>query len=95
MEALSIVDGYSRPIHLLVTDVVMPDIRGTEVAQRLVKYRPSTQIIYISGYPDEEITDSSAAFLQKPFRMQELGAKIRHMLDQSRASGSLSSTRNA
>jgi two-component system, cell cycle sensor histidine kinase and response regulator CckA len=86
MEALSIVDGYPRPIHLLVTDVVVPDIRGTEVAQRLLKCRPSTQIIYISGYPDEEITDSSAAFLQKPFRMQELGAKIRHMLDQSRAS---------
>jgi two-component system, cell cycle sensor histidine kinase and response regulator CckA len=86
MEALSIVDGYPKPIHLLVTDVVVPDIRGTEVAQRLLKCRPSTQIIYISGYPDEEITDSSAAFLQKPFRMQELGAKIRHMLDQSRAS---------
>jgi len=86
MEALSIVDGYPRPIHLLVTDVVMPDIRGTEVAERLLKCRPSTQIIYISGYSDEEITDSSAAFLQKPFRMQELGAKIRNMLDKSRAS---------
>jgi two-component system cell cycle sensor histidine kinase/response regulator CckA len=86
MEALSIVDGYPRAIHLLVTDVVMPDIRGTEIAQRLLKCRPSTQIIYISGYPDEEITDASTAFLQKPFRMQELGAKIRHMLDKSRAS---------
>jgi two-component system, cell cycle sensor histidine kinase and response regulator CckA len=86
MEALSIVDGYPRPIHLLVTDVVMPDIRGTEVAERLLKCRPSTQIIYISGYSDEEITDSSAAFLQKPFRMQELGAKIRNMLDKNRAS---------
>jgi two-component system cell cycle sensor histidine kinase/response regulator CckA len=86
IEALSIVDGYPRAIHLLVTDVVMPDIRGTEIAQRLLKCRPSTQIIYISGYPDEEITDASTAFLQKPFRMQELGAKIRHMLDKSRAS---------
>ena len=86
MEALSIVDGHPGPIHLLVTDVVMPDIRGTEVAERLLKCRPSTQIIYISGYSDEEITDSSAAFLQKPFRMQELGAKIRNMLDKSRAS---------
>ena len=86
MEALSIVDGYPRPIHLLVTDVVMPDIRGTEVAERLLKCRPSTQIIYISGYSDEEITDSTVAFLQKPFRMQELGAKIRNILDKSRAS---------
>lgn len=86
MEALSMVDSYPRSIHLLVTDVVMPDIRGTEVAERLLKCRPSTQIIYISGYSDEEITDSSAAFLQKPFRMQELGVKIRNMLDKSRAS---------
>jgi PAS domain S-box-containing protein len=86
MEALSIVDGYPRSIHLLVTDVVMPDIRGTEVAERLLKCWPSMPIIYISGYSDEEITDSSAAFLQKPFRMQELGAKIRSMLDKSRAS---------
>jgi hypothetical protein len=52
----------------------------------LLKCRPSTQNIFISGYPDEEITDSSAAFLPKPFRMQELGAKIRHMLDKCRAS---------
>jgi PAS domain S-box-containing protein len=86
MEALSLVDRCTQPIHLLVTDVVMPDIRGTELAERLLKCRPNTQVIYISGYSDAEITDSGAAFLQKPFRMQELGAKIREMLDKSRAS---------
>ena len=86
MEALSLVDRCPQPIHLLVTDVVMPDIRGTELAERLLKCRPNTRVIYISGYSDEEITDSAAAFLQKPFRMQELGAKIREMLDKSRAS---------
>jgi PAS domain S-box-containing protein len=86
MEALSLVDRCPQPIHLLVTDVVMPNIRGTELAERLLKCRPNTQVIYISGYSDEEITDSAAAFLQKPFRMQELGAKIREMLDESRDS---------
>jgi PAS domain S-box-containing protein len=86
MEALSLVDRCPQPIHLLVTDVVMPDIRGAELAERLLKCRPNTRVIYISGYLDEEITDSAAAFLQKPFRMQELGAKIREMLDKSRAS---------
>jgi CheY-like chemotaxis protein len=86
MEALSLVDRCPEPIHLLVTDVVMPNIRGTELAERLLKCRPNTQVIYISGYSDEEITDSAAAFLQKPFRMQELGAKIREMLDESRDS---------
>jgi PAS domain S-box-containing protein len=86
MEALSLVDRCPQPIHLLVTDVVMPNIRGTELAERLLKCRPNTRVIYISGYSDEEITDSAAAFLQKPFRMQELGAKIREMLDKSRDS---------
>jgi len=86
MEALSLVDRCSLPIHVLVTDVVMPDIRGTELSGRLLKCRPNVQVIYVSGYSDEEIKDSAVAFLQKPFRMQELGAKIRQMLDESHAS---------
>jgi FixJ family two-component response regulator len=48
--------------------------------------RPNVQVIYVSGYSDEEINDSAVAFLEKPFRMQELGAKIRQMLDESHAS---------
>ena len=86
MEALSLVDRCSLPIHVLVADVVMPDIRGTELAGRLLTCRPNVQVIYVSGYSDEEIKDSAVAFLQKPFRMQELGAKIRQMLDESHAS---------
>ena len=83
-EAISLATHYPEKIHLLVTDVVMPDIRGTEVADRLLKDRPDIHIIYISGYLDEEITDPAAAFLQKPFGMQELGAKIRNILDENR-----------
>jgi FixJ family two-component response regulator len=86
MEALSLVDRCSLPIHILVTDVVMPDIRGTELAERLLTCRPNVQVIYISGYSDEEINDAAVSFLQKPFRMQELGAKIRQMLDEGHAS---------
>jgi FixJ family two-component response regulator len=86
MEALSLVDRCSLPIHVLVTDVVMPDIRGTELAERLLTYRPNVRVIYVSGYSDQEINDSAVVFLQKPFRMQELGAKIRQMLDESQAS---------
>lgn len=84
-EALSLLETYADTIHMLVTDVVMPEARGTEVAERSAKCRPDMQVIYISGYLDEEITDSSASFLQKPFGMQELGAKIRTALDMSRA----------
>lgn len=85
-EALSLATRYSDAIHLLLTDVVMPDIRGTEVADRLLEDRPDIRIIYISGYLDEEVTGSGVAFLQKPFGMQELGAKIRSILDGSCAS---------
>ena len=86
LEALSLVDGYPGPIHLLVTDLVMPGIRGTEFAERLLERRPNVPVIYISGYSDEEITDPAAAFIQKPFRLQELGAKIRSILDRIRSS---------
>jgi FixJ family two-component response regulator len=67
-------------------DVVMPGIRGTEVAERLLNSRPNTQVLYVSGYSQDEITNPAAAFLQKPYRMEQLGAKIRNMLDKARAS---------
>ena len=86
LEALSLVDAHPEPIHLLVTDLVMPGIRGTEVAARLLDRRPNMQVIYISGYSEEEINDSAGTFIQKPFRLQELGAKIRSMLDSARTS---------
>ena len=86
LDALSLVKDYSQPIDLLLTDVVMPGIRGTELAERLLKDRPNTRILYVSGYPEAEITDPAATFLQKPFPMEELGAKIRQTLDKSRVS---------
>lgn len=86
VEALALVQASSEPIHLLLTDVIMPGMRGTELAHRLLKDRPRTQVLYVSGYPEEEIEDPAAVFLQKPFPMEDLGAKIRDLLDKSRAS---------
>jgi CheY-like chemotaxis protein len=86
LEALSLAQDYLLPIHMLLTDVVMPGIRGTELAERLLKQRPGTQVLYISGYPEEEIADPAAAFLQKPFPMEALGARMRQMFDKGRAS---------
>jgi two-component system cell cycle sensor histidine kinase/response regulator CckA len=86
MQALTVAEDYRPPIHLLLTDVVMPGIRGTELAERLLKLRPGIRILYVSGYPEEEIADPAAAFLQKPFLMEVLGAKMREMFDKGRAS---------
>jgi DNA-binding NtrC family response regulator len=52
----------------------------------LLKERPGTQVLYVSGYPEDEIADSAAAFLQKPFPMEELGSKIRQLIEKGRAS---------
>ncbi len=86
LEALSLARDYPQPIHLLLTDVVMPGIRGTDLAERLLRERPDIRILYVSGYPEQEMSDPPAALLQKPFPMEELGSKIRQLLDNSRTS---------
>ena len=85
-EALALAENYSGPIHLLLTDVIMPGMRGTELAARLQAKRPEVRVLYVSGYPEEEITDPDAAFLEKPFPMEELGFRLRRLLDKNRAS---------
>jgi len=85
-DAFQIAKSYSMRIHLLLTDVVMPGIRGTELAQRLLSDRPDLRVLFVSGYPEEGIADPSTAVLQKPFPMHELGARIREILDKTRAS---------
>jgi len=85
-EALVIGDDYEGPIHLLVTDMVMPKMSGRELATRFTEWRPSMKTLFISGYTDNEISsqdveDSGVAFLQKPFTPRQLAAKVREVLD--------------
>jgi len=86
-EALQVADEYKHPIHLLLTDVVMPNLGGRELAHRLVEPRPEMKVLFMSGYPDHatwssELTDNSAAVLQKPFPLEMLAQKIRSVLDE-------------
>ncbi len=85
-EALALANSYSEKIDLLLTDVIMPGMRGTELAGRLQAERPEMQVLYMSGYPEEEIPDVDVAFLEKPFPMEVLGFRIRHLLDKGRKS---------
>lgn len=74
------------PIHLLITDMLMPEMNGSELASRLLSTRPNLPVLYISGYSDDEARrlgkiEQPAEFLQKPFRPDALLAKARQILD--------------
>jgi PAS domain S-box-containing protein len=82
-EALERAGRHPGPIHLLVTDMVMPGIGGRELAQRLGG-RPRPKVLYISGYTSEDMASTLApgqAFLQKPFSGAVLAQKVRDLLD--------------
>jgi len=87
-EALTFSDSFDREISLLVTDVVMPGMSGSELAEILGTRRPTTRVLFMSGYTDEAIVhhgvlDGVAEFIGKPFTPQELAHKIRGVLEGS------------
>ena len=84
-EALLTCERHPGPIHLMVTDVVMPQMSGRELADRLTPLRPEMKIIYMSGYTEDAlvqhgVADFSVAFLQKPFKPIELARQVRAVL---------------
>jgi PAS domain S-box-containing protein len=85
-EALDVVGRHAGPIHVLVTDVVMPQMGGPALARQLVRLRPDLKVLYVSGYTDDEVlshgvAQGSAAFLQKPFTEALLLHRVRKVLD--------------
>jgi PAS domain S-box-containing protein len=85
-EALEVSHQTAGPIHLLVTDVVMPQMSGRELAQRLATLRPDLKVLYMSGYTDDAIVRhgvlaAGIAFLSKPFTPDALALKVREVLD--------------
>ena len=88
-EAVPLGIDYEEPIDLLVTDVVMPGLTGTELAARLERQSPRMRVLYISGYSQhagiqQELVEPGAPFLQKPFSSDALARKVREVLDESR-----------
>jgi signal transduction histidine kinase/CheY-like chemotaxis protein len=85
-EALQLCGQYEGPIHLMLTDVVMPGISGPEAAQRLASTRPDMKVLFMSGYTDDTIVShgiliEGVTFLQKPFTADALARKVREVLD--------------
>ena len=84
-EALQLVKEFSGTIHLLLTDIVMPEMSGPELAKLVLAIRPEIKVIFTSGYPDPVIArhgglDPAAAFVQKPYRPKALARKIQEVL---------------
>jgi two-component system cell cycle sensor histidine kinase/response regulator CckA len=85
-EALQKAREHATPIHLLLTDMVMPGMSGKELAQQLSRLQPGATVLYLSGYSDETVADDGfleqgAAFMQKPFTALALAVKVRQVLD--------------
>ena len=85
LEALTLCEQYEAPIHLLLTDEVMPHMSGRELAEQLEAQRPEMQVIYMSGYTDDAIlqhgVSTLGAILTKPFTIETLTQRVRIVLD--------------
>ena len=85
MAALELVAEYAGEIHLLITDVVMPEMNGRELVQRLSALRPAMHCLYMSGYTANVIAhhgvlDPGIHFIQKPFSIDDLARSVRETL---------------
>jgi CheY-like chemotaxis protein len=90
VEAMGVARSLERPLDLLVTDVVMPEMNGVELAESLVELWPTVAVLFMSGHLDEGALerhplDPEADLLPKPFTPDQLGRRARHALDRAAA----------
>ncbi len=86
LEALAVAEEYPDPIHLLMTDLMMPNLSGREVADRLGASGRVERVLFMSGYTEDvivhqDVASADAEFLHKPFSLNALAAKVREVLD--------------
>jgi two-component system cell cycle sensor histidine kinase/response regulator CckA len=88
LEALKIAQEHTQPIHLMLTDLIMPNISGRELSEKIAGIHPETKVVFMSGYSNnllsnEQVLDPKHVLLQKPFRLSILGQRIRETLGRS------------
>ena len=84
-EAIEFARGHERPLHLVITDMVMPGLSGRELARELSRDRPELPVLFMSGYSDVAMTDQGiiddgSEYIQKPFTPEELAQRVRELL---------------
>ncbi len=84
--AIELVDNYDDRIHLLITDVIMPQMNGRDLSEKIISLRPEIKVLFVSGYTDNAIVhhgilNEGVNFLPKPFSPVQLAQKVREVLD--------------
>ncbi len=87
-QAIRVAEKYPDTIHLLLTDVIMPGISGSQLAEKILSKRPKTKVVYMTGYTDDmvvqhKVLEPGVQLLQKPFHKAELALKVRTTLDEN------------
>lgn len=92
VEAIALARAYNGDIHLIITDVVMPEMNGREVVDTIRSFRPGARCIFMSGYTadliaERGVLDEATHFIEKPFEIHAFTEKVRAVLDLPRTSG--------
>ena len=88
MAALDRCTEYEGPIHLLLTDMMMPGMTGHQLAERFVRLRPDTSVMFVSGHPEAEVGDDTligrrVSLLRKPFSSDELVERVIQVVEKA------------
>ena len=89
VKALEMVQKHSEDLHILITDVVMPEMNGRDLSRELKKFHPGIATLFMSGYTanviaHQGVLDAGVHFIQKPFSKKDLAMKVRLVLDENR-----------